>query len=190
MPWVRISAWILCGFLGLVAIAAGAVWLGGGPALAWVIEHPLSSMIGRQIYVGGKLSIEWGAPTRIIIEDLHVANASWGSQPEMFSAQRLEVDVSIPSLLLGPTRIPSIGVDGARLLLETSHHGERNWDFGLSSTAPQKRRQFPELEKFVLRSGDLRYLDGMHKGGHRFRSGAGANRGARSPEPGQDCGRG
>jgi uncharacterized protein involved in outer membrane biogenesis len=45
--------------------------------------------------------------------------------------------------------IPRIALEEARLLLETSKKGDKNWNFALSSAAPKKRHEFP----------DVRYLD-------------------------------
>ncbi len=141
--------------------AGGALWLGGTRALVWAVEHPLSAMVGRQIRIDGPLAIRWGAPTRIVAEDVHVANASWGSAPNMFAAKRLEIEIFPRTLLRGPTRIPLIALDGARLLLETSKDGERNWDFGASAAAPKKRRQFPELQRFAVADSELIFHNGQ-----------------------------
>jgi uncharacterized protein involved in outer membrane biogenesis len=167
MRWIKLSAWIFGGLFGLTALAAGAVWFGGPPAAIWAIEHPLSRMLGRQIEVG-TLSIDWGAPSRIILEDVHIANASWGSETEMFSARRLEIALFARSFIWGPVRVPLIAFDGAKLLLETSGDGERNWDFGLKSAAPQKRGQFPDLEKFTAENSELRYRNGETKAESRI----------------------
>jgi uncharacterized protein involved in outer membrane biogenesis len=163
MRLLKIVGWILGGILVLAAAAAGALWIGGGPALAWALQHPVSSMIGRQIRIDGPLTVRWGAPTRIVAENVHVANASWGSEPEMFSAQRLEIDLFARTLVFGPTRIPLISLDGAKLLLETSDQGARNWDFSAKAAAPKKRGQFPDLERFVVHDSALTYRNGETK---------------------------
>jgi uncharacterized protein involved in outer membrane biogenesis len=163
MRVAKIIGWVLSGVLGLLIIAAGAVWFGGTTTAVWAIEHPLSRMIGREIRIGGPLTIEWGAPTKIVAQDVHVANAGWSDQPEMFSAKRLEIDIFVRTLLCGPTHIPLVALDGSKLLLETSDHGDRNWDFGLKSAAPQKRHQFPNLEKLKVDGGELLYRNGETK---------------------------
>ena len=162
MRWVKLSAWVVGSCLGLAVLAAGAVWFGGAPAAIWAIEHPLSHMLGRQIEVG-TLAIDWGAPSRIILDDVHVANASWSSEKEMFSARRLEIALFARSFIWGPVHVPLIALDGSKLLLETSGNGERNWDFGLKSAAPQKRGQFPDLEKLTAAKSELRYRNGETK---------------------------
>ena len=129
---------------------------------AWAVAHPVSRMLGRQITVGSS-KLDWGAPSKLVLEDVHIANASWGSQPEMLTAKRIEVTFFARSLIRGPARIPEIAFDGASLLLETSDKGDRNWDFGLKSAAPQQRHQFPNLEKFTVASGELVYRNGETK---------------------------
>src|SRR5690348_8440313 len=92
MRWIKVLGWIVGGIAALTVAAGAALWFGGAPVIAWVIEHPGSTMAGRQIRIAGPFTVHWGAPTRIVAEDIHVANAPWGTQPEMFSAKRLEID--------------------------------------------------------------------------------------------------
>jgi AsmA family protein len=156
--WKILGA-IIAALIVLVLIAGAALWFGGSPAVAWALEHPVSGMLGRQIRVGS-LKMTWGNPSHIVAENVVVANAPWGSVPEMFSAKRLEVDLFVRSLVWGPARIPRIALDGARLLLETSKDGEKNWDFGLSAVAPTKRHQFPDLREFAVKDGALSFHNG------------------------------
>jgi uncharacterized protein involved in outer membrane biogenesis len=156
----KVLAWIFGALVGLVVVAAVGLWLGGDRAAIWAIEHPVSGALGRRISVGGPLHIDWGTPTRIVMEDVHLANAGWSDQPDMFAAERVEIDVFPRSLLFGPRHIPLIALDNAKLLLETSAKGERNWDFGVKAAVPQKRTQFPDIEKFTVVNGGLAYRDG------------------------------
>jgi hypothetical protein len=78
----------------------------------------------------------------------------------MFAAKRLEIDLYAKTLLLAPTRVPLIALDGAKLLLETAKDGQRNWDFGLSSAAPKKRRQFPDLRRLTVAQSQLTFHNG------------------------------
>src|SRR5438270_14012504 len=105
---LKIAGWALAVLVVLTGVVAAAVWFGGARAIVWLVEHPVSTSIGREIRIAGPLAVEWGSPTRIVIEDVHVANASWGSQPEMFAAKRLEITIFVCTLLFGPTRIPSL----------------------------------------------------------------------------------
>jgi AsmA family protein len=157
---VKILAWLVASLFIVVGAAAAALWFGGAPAVVWLIEHPVSSAIGRQIRIAGPLVIRWGAPTQIIVNDIHVANASWGSQPEMFSARRLEVAIFARSLVFGPTRIPSITFDGEQLLLETSDRGEANWHFAAAAAAPKRRGEFPHVQRITAHQSEITYRNG------------------------------
>ena len=161
MRWLKIAG-VVSGVLVLLAAGAGlALYLGGDEAVKWVLEHPGSTMIGREIRIGGAVRVRWGDPTRIVIEDLHVANAAWDSEHEMFSAKRLELQMFARTLILGPTRIPALRLDGAKLLLETSGDGEGNWKFG--NGAPKKRTEFPHLQHFEANDSAFVYHNGKTK---------------------------
>jgi uncharacterized protein involved in outer membrane biogenesis len=160
MRWIKILGWVVGGLVALVVVAGAALWFGGGPVVAWVIQHPGAAFMDRQIRIAGPLHVRWGAPTRIIAEDVHVANAAWGSQPEMLSAKRIEVDLFVRSLLRGPARIPLIQLEGAKLLLETSAQGEGNWKFSAASASPKKRREFPDLQRFVVQDSEFIWRNG------------------------------
>jgi AsmA family protein len=157
---VKFLAWLVAILLIVIGGAAAALWFGGAPAVVWLIEHPVSSAIGRQIRIAGPLVIRWGAPTQIVIEDIHVANASWGSQPEMFSARRLEIAIFARSLIFGPTRIPSIAFDGEQLLLETSDRGDANWNFAPAAAAPKRRGEFPHVQRITAHQSEITYRNG------------------------------
>src|SRR5258708_19936462 len=83
---LKILGWLVAILLIVVGAAAAALWFGGAPALVWLIEHPVSSTIGRQIPIAGPLVIPWGAPTRLILNDIHLPHPSWGRPPPTFSA--------------------------------------------------------------------------------------------------------
>lgn len=160
MRFLKIIGWVAAALVLLIIAAGGVLWFGGSPVLAWTVEHPVSAYLGRQIRLGGPLTVHWGAPTRIVLNDIHVANAPWGSAPEMFSAHRVEIDLFARTLLHGPPRIPLIALDGAKLLLETSPQGEGNWKFGASGAAPKHRHEFPDLRHFSVRDSSLVFHNG------------------------------
>jgi AsmA family protein len=155
----KIAAVVATVILSLAASGALLLWLDGGRVVGWTLRHPISAIIARQIRIG-RLDVRWGVPTHIIAENVHIANTSWGSAPEIFSAEKVEVDIIATSLLWGPTVIRQLTLDGANLLLETSTSGEHNWDLALRSAVPQKRHQFPVLQHFVARRSALTYRNG------------------------------
>jgi len=156
MRWLKISGIAL---LGLIIVTAAALWLAGGPVLAWVIEHPGSAYVGRQIHIRGPLVLHWGSPLQIIAEDVQVANAPGGSAPDMFTAKRLEIEVFASTLLSGRRHLPLIKLEGAKLLLEKEEAGGENWKFGLTAPTPKKRHEFPDLRHFTVHDSELVWLN-------------------------------
>lgn len=156
--WIRLAGWVVGGIAAVLIIAAATLWFGGGAVAKWAVEHPLSAALGRDIRIDGPLLVDWGNPTRIVAQDVQVANAAWGTRPQMFTAKRLEVVLFVRSLLFGPARVPLVRLDGADLLLETSAQGQGNWRF--TTAAPKRRRQFPNLERFIVRDSKLTWHNG------------------------------
>lgn len=160
MRFRAVILWTI-GFL-VAALVAAMVTLsaGGGPAVAWVLQYPVSAALGRQIRIGGPVTVAWGSTTRITIEDLHIANASWGSGPDLLAAGHAEIDVVPTTLILGPTRVPLVTLDGASLLLETSQQGEKNWQTAAAAPAPKKRGEFPYVQKLTIANSHLIFHNG------------------------------
>jgi uncharacterized protein involved in outer membrane biogenesis len=160
MRALKLAGAIVAGILLIVILVSAAVAIGGAPVVRWAIEHPLSRFAGRQIGIDGPLTIEWGAAMRIVAQGVHVANTNWGSRPEMFAAQRVEIDFFPSSLFKGTYHFPLISVEHAQLLLETARDGERNWDFALKFGVPGGEGQFPELNQFGARDSVFIFHNG------------------------------
>jgi len=129
MRALKVAGGIGVGLLIIPILFLGALAIGGGSVLAWLLEHPVSRLAGRQILVDGLVSIRWGEPTRLIAENVRIANAGWGSRSDMFVAQRAEIDIDPRALLKGTRHVPLVLLERAMLLLETAPNGQRNWDF-------------------------------------------------------------
>jgi uncharacterized protein involved in outer membrane biogenesis len=160
MRVLKIAGLAVAVLLVLGASAAVAVWLGGGGVVAWVVQHPVSAAIGRRIRIDGPLDVRWGSPTHVVAEKVHIANVGWGNAPDIFAADKIELDVMVPTLLWGPTDIREAAIEGGTLSLEISRDGERNWNLALSAAAPQKRHQFPLLRHFAVRRSAVAYRNG------------------------------
>lgn len=148
----------LVGLIVFVGIAVTAVAVGGAPLIALVIEKQGSALLGRHIRLA-RLDISWGRPTRIVAEHLTVANATWGSNPNMVAVGRLDIEIE-PSALLGlKLVVPHLTLEEGSLLLETATDGERNWaPFAAAVGAPQQR---PRVEGVLIRNGTFRYHNGQ-----------------------------
>src|SRR5690242_11822533 len=163
MRALKIVGWILGGLLLLVVGVVAAVAIGGDKAMAYLIQHQGAALLHRDIRLGG-FHVAWGNPIRIVADDVHVANASWGTEPDMFAARHLELEVEPWPLLHGKVSIPHVALDGSRTLLETSNKGEKNWDlFAAKAAAPQKRTQFPDVRHVDVTDSSFAFRNGQTK---------------------------
>src|SRR5512138_478913 len=93
--------------LALVALLVLLLLVAGGSVL-WllhadlrpILEHQAGKALGRRVTVGS-LQIRWGNPLAIEVRDLAIANASWGSEPDMVRIGQVSALVDLGSLLEG-----------------------------------------------------------------------------------------
>ncbi|HVJ56180.1 MAG TPA: AsmA-like C-terminal region-containing protein [Aliidongia sp.] len=166
----RIIALVVC--ITVLAMAA-AVIIAATIELQPLVERYAARSLQRKLTFG-ELRIRWGVPLSVEIRDLHLANASWGSEPDMLSVAHLAAEIDPWPLLRGVLQYRKLTIEGAVLLLERDPAGQPNWHFSGSSKPssgpiaiiPANRTQFPSLRdlsltgtKFIYRlpgSRDLR----------------------------------
>jgi uncharacterized protein involved in outer membrane biogenesis len=158
---LKIAAFVLLALVVLAGAGVAALVWGGDKLAASLIQGRFSALLGREIRIDGGLQIAWGDPIRVVAEDVHVANAAWGSAPEMFAARRLELVLEPWPLLRLRYVVPLFALDGARILLETNKEGEGNWRFTAAKAAtPQKRSAFPDLHKLEVADSTFTWRNG------------------------------
>ncbi len=92
------------------------------------IEAQTKAATGRDITIGDiRMGISL-TPT-IVLTDVVLGNAPWGSRPQMMIVKKLEAKVELLPLLSNQVNITKIAVDGADMLLETNKAGQQNWVF-------------------------------------------------------------
>jgi AsmA family protein len=161
MRALKVIGLVLAGVALLLAAAAGAVAVGGAPLLAKLIETQGAARLGRGIHLG-RIEIDWGAPVRIAAEDVRVANAEWGSSPDMFTARRLEAEIDPRALLRMRLLMPRLELFGPVVLLERStKDAGGNWGELLAKAAtPGRSGAAADLRRLVVHQGRLTYRNG------------------------------
>lgn len=119
------------------------------------LERAVQARTGRVLQIGN-LDVDLGRTTTVRGDDIRFANASWAKQPQMASADRVELDIRIWPLLRGSVQMPEIRLSRPDVLLQTApRKGEPgNWDFlGGGSGEP------PQLKRLYITDGKLQFLD-------------------------------
>ncbi|MDB5411489.1 MAG: AsmA family protein [Rhodospirillales bacterium] len=164
MPRNRVLRYLL-EFLGVVVLlVAAAVVILVSIDLRPVIERTVSHNLDRRLTMAS-LKIGWRNPLSVEVGDLRLANAPWGSQPDMIHIASLTARVDLWSLLHGVMRFESLRVEKPVVLLERNSEGVGNWHFtdskpsdsGGLALVPKNRRQFPTLIDLTLNDGALTY---------------------------------
>jgi AsmA family protein len=131
------------------------------------IAEAVKQATGRNLVIGGDLRLEPGLSPSIVAEDVRLGNAPWGSRPDMATVSRLELKLSLPSLLAGKVAITRLVLIEPDLLIETDPSGVSNLVF--DTAVPRGAREVEEsdgdltLERFVLQNGTLTLRDGRTK---------------------------
>ena len=121
---------LLC--LPVVLILSVVLYLKLADLSGWsgVVESTVAKAIGRELTIAGRFGLDVGSVTRLVAEDVTLANAEWSAAPAMAHVDRVEINLDLWSLVLHPIRIHGVEIQGARLLLEEDAEGRDNWNFG------------------------------------------------------------
>jgi uncharacterized protein involved in outer membrane biogenesis len=130
--------WLSAGILLLVAFFAAVILTllamdsvaVSGRLAGWV-----SGQIGRQVAIDGSLHLELGRTLRFGARGLRLANAPWGTRPDMLTAGSVLLEIDTWSLIDRPVVIRRVEVEGLDLLLERTAAGDNNWDLGPADDA-------------------------------------------------------
>lgn len=121
---------LLCGGL-ILAVLAGAAYAGFSLLLApqrvaELLAQEVSEVSGWQFSVRGSLSYQFLPRLALVAKDVALANAPWGSKPQLLHARRLAIDLALWPLLRGRVHAGTFSVDGLDVLLEIGNDGIGN----------------------------------------------------------------
>ena len=82
---------------------------------------------GRQIHFDGPIGFHLLPTLGFTLEGTRLANAEWGTRPDMLKARHLDLEVALRPLLNRRLEVRRAVFEGVTLWLETSADGRRNW---------------------------------------------------------------
>ncbi|HKP27298.1 MAG TPA: AsmA family protein [Dongiaceae bacterium] len=158
----QIVRYVSLGLAGLVVLlllgaGAGALYLSRAD-LKPLVEREASDALGRRVSFGS-FQVRWGDPLRVDFTDLAIANAPWGSKPQMVRVGKLSAQLEVGPLLHGVLHYRQLRLSDVTVVLERDPHGIGNWKFagGGIGLVPKNRTQFATLIDFAGERGLITY---------------------------------
>lgn len=154
--------WTL-GVGGGLVVAVGAVavlfdwnWLRG------TLTDQASGSTGRKVAIGD-LQGEWSLVPTISLRDVHIANAEWGKEKELFGAELVQVTIDLRELVRGRTVLTEVKLVKPNIALEVKPDGTSNWSLGAKAAAdavtPDDRTDVPIIGRLDIQDGTVKYAD-------------------------------
>jgi uncharacterized protein involved in outer membrane biogenesis len=100
-----------------------------------LIEQTVADASGRRLIIHGELALSLSLAPELAVKNVTLANAGWGSKPQMASIGLLRLRISLLPLLKGELKFRNIHLVDMQVLLETDATGRGNWQFTPSDTA-------------------------------------------------------
>ena len=100
------------------------------------IARAFQDATGKELTLDGDISLKIGLTPTLVVRDVTIQNAPWGSQPELARIKRLEIKVRFFPLLAHRLDLIRVILIEPELLLETDTSGKSN----LAMDAPVKDR--------------------------------------------------
>jgi AsmA family protein len=146
--------WLLGGLVAmatvLVAIALGVALFDWNQTRGWIAQK-VFERTGRELKIEGNLRVHpFSLSPRIRAEHITFANAEWGEDKSMFSADSVDVSIDLLSLLRGRLVFEEIAAGDAELLLERDSKGRNNWTLDARREEPEDGGEPPIVRRFSV----------------------------------------
>jgi len=122
------------------------------------LERAASARLHRQVTISGDLNVNlWSWRPSATVDGISIANPVWAGKEKLGTIDRLRVRVRLIPLLWGKADIRVLAVERPNFALLADAKGRKNWDF--SDGREKKPMDLPPIQRFVIRDGQIRYLD-------------------------------
>jgi len=156
----------------LVVIAIGfvvAVSMVDVNALIGPVRDRVKAATGRELTVRGGASLALSLQPKVVLNDVALGNASWGSARDLVAVRRLELEVALLPLLSRRFELVEVVLIEPVIALETGAGGLKNWEVPRTAGAPANSGEAAPSIPFGV--GNFRITDGALT----FRDGASGN---------------
>ncbi|MBU3587479.1 AsmA family protein [Polynucleobacter sp. 31A-FELB] len=128
---------VLISVVSLLLLAVAGVWYAStaiDPAqLVKLLATSVKSATGRDLKISGPVTLSFFPSITVSAEQVSLSNASWATEPDILTLQRIEFDIKTLPLLKKQIQVDSISLSGLGLHLRTNFSGKKNWDIATPS---------------------------------------------------------
>jgi len=131
------------------------------------IARAAQDATGRALQLEGPLALSVSLTPTVSGEGISLANAPWGSRPQMLTLRRFEVQLQLLPLLFGDIQVNRLILIEPDILLETNAKGIGNWIFQApgenkgAAAASNGGGAIPYIGRLLIENGLLTYRDGV-----------------------------
>ena len=102
------------------------------------VTQRFAAATGRELHIDGGIELGLSLAPSIFVEEVRIANAAWGTAPDMLQVARAEAQLALLPLLTGNMELRRLALFSPTILIENDARDVSNWDFG-AETASQKQ---------------------------------------------------
>jgi len=132
-------------YLGIALLVVIVLFVGAITALALVdfdrykgvIEQQVTKATGRTFRIEGDSDLSVSLVPGIVLRDVSLANAPWGTESEMVRVSEAELKVAVLPLLSGHIEVRKLILIDPEIVLETDAQSRVNWAMGGEPTEPE-----------------------------------------------------
>lgn len=155
--------------LRIVAVLVVAVVVAAAVALFTVdvnsfkdeIAAAVESRTGRALTIDGDVDLSLGLEATLTLDGLRLANADWGSRPDMLRAEQFTITVAVLPLIGGEFDIRRLVLSGVDVLLERDRDGRANWQLGGDGDSSGGGATSLQVRDIVFENATIAYRDAV-----------------------------
>ena len=161
MRIANILKWTVLAVVILVAAVAAVLYSIDVNNYRDEIAAQFRKATGRDLAIGGDMDLSISLNPAVVVEQVAIANADWGSRPHMIVLERAEAEIELLPLLAGDIRVTRLILVEPDILLETNPDGLTNWQPPADGRPAEKDGLSPVLmfTHVEIRRGSLTYKD-------------------------------
>lgn len=150
MRALKITAWVIFGLLVVIAVG-GYLFIRNFDLNKYkpYVYDLVEKETGRKLAVNGNAELGISLIPTVVLNNVEFANPAWAKQPQMLTAEQIEVKFALLPLLKKQIEIDNVALIKPVVNLEKAKDGAASWDFKPLSeqTVEQAVAQTPRADK-------------------------------------------